>query len=267
MTANQVTSIDRFVRDLCARVDDPDGTRSYMKLLRITTNAVEQMNLHFIPNIRSFFGTVADNGTMPVPENCIEPIHGSKYMVIGGVECVYPLGRNKESNIYELAIKPANYWACPETPEAPTFNTESYYYNYPGISDGVDGRYHYLNWWYGENYGYHEHRVFGYWSFDESGRQIVFQSGGCVAVGDTVVFSYRTSGPDDKYKMIPNDIKFFLAERVLQQYWESTDVRKASYHFNQMQRNLREYQHDKAGNYTMEDFLNAFKRGYASAAR
>jgi len=245
-------TLDRFIRDVAGLLDDPEAKRTYTKLLRIVISQMQDLRLNTIPDLKTEFFTVDINNVVDLPSDVIKPVHAGKYVEIGGVGAVYPLGQKAAG--FELAMKPRAGFQC--SPESLT-NTGVVltYQNY----NGSDLTLPYVGSWYGESYGYLPDRVFGQWTYDKEWGRMIFEDG-YISPGDTVIVKYTVY--NDQFKTLPLEIVPMLQYKVLQQFFLTSNVRKAREYKKEFILEWTRFNRNSMSGFSYDDYILAFNRGY-----
>jgi hypothetical protein len=249
--------LDTIVRNACSNVGDTDAQKAYVPMLRCATMALRDLNLHVTPSVKSFIFTVGDNLTIQMPGDCLNPFTALKLI---NNECAYPLGKVDGLNFRTEDMVPTNEW-CPESVEQTSSDVCFRMYHL----DGFPYRdFFYMDYYYGEIYGYKESRFFGFYTYDKSANKVLFVSGGCVHPGDRVAISYEAK--DDTFCIVPEDLEMPLFHYSLHLYYASTSPGKSANHMTLFKVHLRKYNHKKIKRYSRQDILDSITRGYRSAA-
>ncbi len=124
-----------------------------------------------------------------------------------------------------------------------------------------------MGYYYNEFYGYKDSRVFGYWQYDEDNNRMLFESGGCVEPGDSVVVKCRMLTNDSEARLIPVEAYNMMRARVFQWHFSSKNVRKSIEYKKEFKAEISQYKRNKLAEYSIDDYINAFTRGWSSAPR
>lgn len=252
------TTLDNFIRNLAAFVDDPEAKRTYTKFLRITLEELESLNLTTIPDVKSKIFTVDENNIITLPADAINPVKAGKYVDISGVAGVYPLG--KKGAGYELAIKPNNGFSC----EPNNITNTKVVFSYENHNSNEVLNLFYINSFYGEDYSYREDRVFGYWTYDKEWNRMIFEDG-TIQPGDSVVVQYSVY--NDDFKLIPLEVKPMLRHKVLYWFYSNSNRIKAEMHFRKFKMEYARYKRNRKGGYSYDDYINALQKGYYGSVK
>lgn len=236
-----------------------DNDKPYVTLMRSAVLAIRDLNLHVFPRIKSSYGTVDENLTMSVPSDCLMPTKVFKYV---GNDCVYPLSLINHPGFRPEELISPGVAGQPESPDETSSDVCFDLHNFP---DNPYMRFWYMNWYYGEMYGYSESRYFGLYAWDKERGRIVFQTNGCVKAGDTIVYSYETNG--DECLVVPQEAVMMLLHYTLHLYFSVTSPNKSEYHRGLFMRHKRNYNHSKITGMDRQEILDAITRGYKGAAR
>lgn len=248
----QYKGLDDFVRDLTARVNDPTGNFTYVKLLRLTLSNLRELNLFVVPNIQTIKGVVESNKTVPLPDDTIMPVSAFIVKKCENDDILFRLGKRPRvyQESYEFASCPSNV----QTQDCVKINTINFY--------GQELREFYLyNEFYGENYGRRQTRFWGWFSFDKENCRIEVLG---PKVGDFIIVICEVA--NDDCKMIPTDVAPMLAYKVLQQHYESTNPGQARYMERQFKIHMNEFKRHRDA-YSYEDYLDAITSEYANNVR
>lgn len=244
--------------DICSRLDDPEG-KLYLKLLRILLSEMRTFNNFLVPNFKGIKVAVESNFSAAMPDDCIKPVQAGKYVRVGNQDYLYPLGNRNDLQFRAFEMTPPKKFACAQTPE--TYESQTYWdYEWQG---GYN-RFWYLGSYYGEIYGYKQTRFFGWWTWDEAEKRILFDVDGCLAEGDFVVVRYKASNTQvEEFDAV---IEEPLRNKILAEYYRTSNPGISAQHFDMFRRSYRMYKHDKL-NASQEDILDAITSGYSSAVR
>ena len=242
--------IHDFVTDLTSEVNDPGGHYSFLKLLRLTTSVMQELNLWVIPNLYTQRFVIQDNGTVDMPEDCIQPVIGFVVKKCGTEEFLFPLGKVDDRFARNIT--------CSEFPEEPSVTdcNQVSLVNYYGRDQAC--------WaWgaYSERYGKRESRFFGLYSFDSVENRVHFRNG--PAPGYTVVLTFKSS--NDDYKRLPVDAAPMVRHRVLQRYYIPTDKGAASMHRNEFRVSLKMFKKGRLSGYSLNDYIDAMTSEFTMA--
>lgn len=243
-------AIHDLVTDLSSEVNDPGGHYSFLKLLRLVTSVMEELNLWVIPNFYTQRFTIRENGTADMPEDCIQPVLAFVARACGTEEFLYPLGKADDRFARNIT--------CSEFPEEPSVsdcgqvNLVNYY--------GADR----ASWaWgaYSERYGKRESRFFGLYSFDSTENRVHFRNG--PQPGQIAVITFRSA--NDDYKCLPVDAVPMVRHRVLQRYYIPIDKGAADRHRMEFRASLKMFKKGRLSGYSIHDYIDAFTSEFTMA--
>lgn len=245
--------VNEFVRDLTSRVNDPTGDFTFVKLLRLTVSNLSELNLFVVPSLMTIKGAVEDTLTVPLPEDTIQPVAAFIYQTCAGNEFLFRLGKRERvySPSYEFA-------SCPDaldTEACTAINTFNFY------GEPFREFYLYTNF-YGERYGKRNTRFYGWFSYDVVNQRLEVLG---PTTGQILLVVCETANED--CKLIPTDVAPMLGYKVLQQYYESTNVGQAMYMERQFKIALNEFKRRRSDNYSYNDYLDAVTSEYSSNVR
>jgi len=229
-------TLDSFVRDCAALVDDPEAKKSYVKLLRCARMGINDIGINVFPKIKTIKETVDSNLTVTLPKNCFKITSVAKWVKVGDQDCCYPIG---EKSVCRPELIPGKKFDCGET-DAPrevdaTSQGSLSFLNY---NAGILGLYYY-GWYYGEFYGYKRDLFFGYYEHDEAEGRLILAPGMCVQENDVLVIEYETL--DEMDPVVPVETQAMLRQRVLQYYWMNANTSKSNMAFSQFKVEVRQF--------------------------
>lgn len=257
-------TVHELTHDLCARINDPGGKRTYTKMLRCVLHAIQDQKIHLIPGIKSYLVTVEDNLTAVLKDGAIDVIQAGKYVAYDEAnQFVYPLTKKENVNPFELIVKPSVPFGCPEIPPAPDDVEKQYQFHYENYTGLFGLTLWYMPSWYGEMYGYQETRFFGAYSYEKKNNRIVFDWNGCVKPGDQVIVKVKTYDEDDLTSTIDPLSRAMLHHRALQYYWEDVSQGRSQNHFIQFKREIRMYKQSR-NSWSLQEVIDSITSAYTN---
>lgn len=232
MNSKHYITLDEFIRNVAAEMNDPTASKLYVKLLRMTKKAMRNLDvLGKTINVRSYLGTVDDNLAMNLPDDCIVPFYALRYYNTANGNFVLPLiqANTDHINVYELIQSDQSPFAQPQ--EIETLPQ----YGVIGLEDS----------WYRHHpdYDYGDKLYYGKWRYDDSNNRLVFRSGGAIAAGAKVICTYRSHS--EECKMVPIVWEMTLSHYVQHMMYMNSNPSASRNHFDLFRRHLREAQHAK----------------------
>lgn len=263
--------LDTVVRDICLYLGDVDSKRLYVPVSRMLKHALNEMEIHMSPTVKSVILPVLQDMTVDVP-NDIEAI--TKVGICCGGE-IQIIGRNDKLCLPEKE----KFFQCCDCDKTANTNTQgevdmcnsncscdacTFHNVVPSaIFNGWDGF-----WEQPYLYGYAP-KMFvdtGTYRYDIPSGKIIL-SGGCkVQPGSSIVLEYSASITDDKYQLVPRKAFNTLKHRVAQDLKSNADPNGAEWehrHFKKEWAMLKR----TYDTFTLEDFLAALRGGYHSSVK
>jgi hypothetical protein len=234
MNSRHYITLDEFIRNVAAEMNDPTASKLYVKLLRTTKKAMRNLDvLGKTINVRSYLGTVDDNLSMPLPDDCIVPFYALRYYRTQHGDFVLPLiqADTEHINVHELIQSDQSPFAQPQDIETlPEY----------GVVNSSMG-----DLWYRHHpdYDHGDKLYFGKWRYDGDNNRLVFQSEGTVAAGASVICTYRSH--TEECKMVPIVWEMALSHYVQYLMYVNSNPSASRNHFDFFRRHLREAQHAK----------------------
>lgn len=239
-----------LVTDLTSEVNDPGGHYAFLKLLRLVTSVMQELNLWVIPNLYTQRFAIQDNGAANMPEDCIQPVAAFVAKKCGNEEFLFPLGKANDRFSRNIA--------CDEFPEEPSVSDcgQGRLINYYGQD---------RDWWiwrpYSERYGKRESRFFGLYSFDAAENRVHFRNG--PQPGQVVIITFKSS--NDDYKKLPIDAVPMVRHRVLQRYYIPTDKGAADRHRQEFRASIKMFKKGRLSGYSLNDYIDAMTSEFTMA--
>lgn len=243
-------SVHDLVTDLTSEVNDPGGHYTFLKLLRLVTSTMQELNLWVIPNLYTQRFTIQANGTVDMPDDCIQPVEAFVVRKCQADEFLFPLGKVNDRFSRNIT--------CEEFPEEPTVSNcgQATLVNYYGAD---------RNWWiwnpYSEQYGKRESRFFGLYSYESGENRIHFRNG--PQPGHIVVVTFKSS--DDDYKRLPIDAVPMVRHRALQRYYIPVDKGAADRHRQEFRASIKMFKKGRLSGYSLNDYVDAMTSEFTMA--
>ena len=246
-------SIDDFIRTCAAIAGDPEAKYSYVKLLRITTSILGDFQFGILPNIITVDRVVQTNGTILLPNDTIQPLYVAQIKNCGGNRILFPFGAR-----YNQVNPDREHFLDCDVTEIGDDVCPCEFYNYSGSLSA----FYLWDRFYLENYGKTTSRYFGYYYFDQSNGRLDMYGAN---VGDLFLVSVKTV--NEEYKVFPREAEEVIRSRVLQMYYESSDLNKSQYYFDQFRRHIRNYKHNKQDHFGPDEWVDAIRKEQSNAVR
>lgn len=240
-------NLSDVVEDLTHEVNDPGGTYSFMKLLRGTVAAMQELNLWVLPNLYTQRFSVGANGAVDMPADCAQPVKAFLAGSAGDQEILFQLA--KEEKNYPRNV------TCEVLPASPTLSetVQTTLPNYFGEDK--------LAWnYYGEAYGNRKTRFWGSFSYEAAENRTHFPG---LSEGDVVIIIFKSL--TDDYKKIPLDAVPVLKYLTLSRYYIPSDKGAADRYMDQFKRAMRMFKKGRLSGLSYEDYIDAITGQFSSA--
>ena len=270
MSIRQVPSrfdtFDQVVRDICSYLGDDTANELYIKVARFLGRALEQLNLHMIPTIKSTFLTIGDNMSADLPNDILTL---SKVGVCDHKNEIRLIGRNDKLCLPEK--EPVfNCCDCKEETDSSGKSVKSpgcnscTFHNVIGSAVQLDGYiFDNVNYLYGRAPVMFKN---GTYRYDESNNRLIFGAGCDIEVGAKILVEYNSAMDSREYQLIPRKAYMCLQHRVAFLVQSERNPQKAEFNFRKFRIEWDMLKRTYA-TYTLEDFLASLRRGYFSAPK
>lgn len=268
--SNKYMCFDELTRDICLYLGDKDA-RHYATTARFVIQAIRQINLHFVPSIKTVKLVVGDNMAVRAP---IDLDLISKMAVCCGGQLKIILNNDN------LCMPDQEVVSCCDCP--PVENDigdkckeelhkkqscgcqKCTFHNFDPTYQmrGVDGSFHTINYLY----GYSPKNYNGSYRYDVASGLIVFGSGCDIQAGTEVMLEYKASASIDQLTVIPRS-----AYQVICHYsaWKIKMDKRPNEAELERLNFLRESGEFKKiySTTTLEDIISALRSGYHSTVK
>lgn len=254
------TTIDSIVRDICSVQlnTSPEGG-AYMRVLRAVRSAVEQVNLTYLPVVKSVLTTVDSNLIAALPQDVITILKVGMITTNGTLTQLIQNPKIRKEVYVEMTEDLPEFCDCEQPPTGVIEVTAS---STPSTT------FHNVLWpgqFYGELYASNNAMDReGGWRYNEASNVLEMSSGSLVEAGVKVLVEYKGSG-DEQYQVIPSvaqtTIEFFALYKIF-----SNDPGRSSYFMGEFRRNAAQMKRDLAP-FDQLAVTNAFMRGQKATVK
>lgn len=254
------TTIDNIVRDLCAvQLNVPAESGHYLRVLRAVRSAVEQVNLTYLPTVKSVLTEVNTQLVAPLPQDVVTVLKVGMITSNGKLTQLIQNPKIRREVYNDMTEDGPEFCDCEQPPsgviEVSTSSTPVSTFRsvlWPGQ-------------FYGELYASSNAMdQEGGWRWNEGSNVLEMATGSLVKAGVKILVEYKGSG-DEQYQVIPSaaqtTIEFFALYKLF-----SNDPGRSSYFMNEFRRNATQLKHDLAP-FDLLAVTNAFLRGQKATVK
>jgi hypothetical protein len=245
---NSYMSIDELTRDVCLYLGDPEA-KYYMQTSRFVIQAIREINLSFIPTVKTISLTIGENMTSPAPLDL-------DVIIKIGVCC--PNGELRiilnNDNLCLPDLETVDCCDCPPKDNLkPSCQKDNHTHSckkctFHNLQDGIHNSLGVFT--HRHLYGYTAKNNNGWYRYDLSTGRIVFGSGCDVQVGSLVVMEYKSSASIAELQLVPRKAYQSIAHHVGWKFKMESGRLNASYQ-----------------NYTIQDVIYQLRSGYHSTVK
>jgi len=253
------TSLDEIVRNLCAvQLNDP-GNSQYLRAARAVRSAINEVNLTFLPNVKSELLDVDSSLVVPLPPDVISITKVGMLTRNGKIITLIQDPQLRVAQLNQYLADYNEYCECEEPP--PSITT------LPPTAQAYE-IYHNCLWWggfYGELYAAgngmdHE----GGWRHNIESGVLEMATGTLVQAGVKVLVEYKSLG-DDNYKMVPITAAETIEAFALYKLF-SNKPNLSAFYMQEFRRHAAELKR-KTKPFDTLGVLNAFMRGQKATVK
>lgn len=263
-------TFDEVVRLICSYLDDPQALSKYVKVAKGLMIALDDLNLHTFPRIKTARLIVKDNLTVDLPEDFVAI---SKVGLCCDNGNIQPIIRN--TNLCPPKEEEKFFKCCDckkETDDEGNIDEEKseschrctfYNYSISSTYGSVDYPYTYSKYYFGYKPNMY---VAGSYDLDEVNQRLIIGTGCQVEQGTEIIVEYNAANDDDSYMMIPKKAYLTLQHYVAHWAKSNKQPQVARYEFDLFRRH-RDNLKRSLLRYTAEDLLAALRSGYRSSPK
>lgn len=258
-------TIDDIVRDICI-VNLDNNMGMYARVLRAVRTAVDQVNLTYLPVVKSELVEVDTNLIAPLPQDVITVLKVGMITSTGRLTRLIQDPRIRREQYNTMTEDLPEFCDCEQPPtgviEVPTFTPYQ-------VSAGVFASSVFFNvsWngtFYGELYAANNGMDSeGGWRYNEASNVLEMASGTLVEAGVKVLVEYKSAS--ESYQLIPKVARTTITMYALYLIF-STDPGRSSFYMNEFRRHARQMKHDLAP-FDLLAVTNAVLRGQKATVK
>lgn len=254
------TTIDNIIRDLCAvQLNTAAEGQTYLRVLRAVRSAVEQVNLTYLPVVKSVLVDVDTNLIAALPQDVITILKVGMITTNGKLTQLIQNPHIRREVYVDMTEDVPEYCDCEQPPSGVVEVTQD---------TPLAGIFHNVMWptrFYGELYAStNAMDQDGGWRYNEASNVLEMASGSLVQPGVKVLVEYKGSG-DEQYQFIPTaaqtTIEFFALYKLF-----TNDPGRSSFYMNEFRRNAAQMKRDLAP-FDLLAVTNAFLRGQKATVK